>query len=194
MASWHPTQVARSASAQLGIDTNANDANAEPDIIYQGEEDIDAFGGDGVDTLSAAGGAGTGQPLDTPIAFEGGGGADVITGGPRGDSITGGEGPDSLRGGDGDDLLDGSAGDDLLAGDAGSDSVRFQTAATGATLDLAVSGPQNTIAAGFDTLQSVENASGTCPSRIRCSATTARTSCAPSLEPTRSSAAGALTG
>jgi hypothetical protein len=144
-----------------GINTNADEASADADILYQGQEELSASGGAGVDTFSAAGGAGTGDPINTPIAFEGFAGADVLTGGPRGDSITGGEGPDLLSGGDGDDLLDGSAGDDLIAGDAGSDTVRFQTAATGVTLDLAVPGPQNTVAAGLDTLQSVENASGT---------------------------------
>ena len=145
-----------------GINTHADEpSDLDTDILYQGQEELSAFGGVGVDTFSAAGGAGTGDPIDTPIAFDGGAGADVLTGGPRGDSLIGGEGPDSLRGGDGDDLLDGSAGDDLIAGDAGSDTIQFQTPAAGATVDLAVSGQQNTIAAGFDTLQSVENAVGT---------------------------------
>jgi hypothetical protein len=145
----------------LGINTNAGEASPDEDIVYTGEEDIDAFGGAGVDTLSAAGGAGTGDPLDTRIAFEGGGGADFITGSPFGDSLTGGDGGDSLTGGDGDDLLDGGAGDDLIEGDAGSDTFRVQTAATGLTFDLAVSGPQDTVAAGVDTVHGVENALGT---------------------------------
>jgi len=144
-----------------GINTNADEVTGDTDIVYQGQENLRASGGSGVDRFSAAGGAGTGDPINTLIAFDGGGGADALTGGPLGDSITGGEGADSLSGGDGDDLLDGSAGDDLIAGDAGTDSVRFQTAATGVTLDLAVAGPQDTVAAGLDTLQSVENASGT---------------------------------
>jgi RTX calcium-binding nonapeptide repeat (4 copies) len=144
-----------------GINTNADEATGDMDIVYLGQESVRASGGAGVDTFSAAGGAGTGSPLDTPIAFEGGGGADVITGSPFGDSLTGDDGADSLSGGDGDDLLDGSAGDDLIEGDAGSDTFRSQTAATGLTLDLAVAGPQNTVAAGLDTVNSVENALGT---------------------------------
>jgi len=145
----------------LGINANANEADADADIVYVGEERIDAFGGDDADTFSAAGGAGTGDPLDTPIAFDGGKGADALTGGPLGDFLAGGEASDSLSGGDGDDLLDGGAGDDLIAGDTGTDSVRFQGTATGVRLDLAVAGPQDTLAAGVDTLQSVENAQGT---------------------------------
>jgi hypothetical protein len=147
----------------LGINTNAASTESEPDtdIVYLGEEDIDAFGGTAVDMLSASGGAGTGDPLDTPIAIDGGGGADIITGGAVGDFLTGGDGGDSLGGGDGDDLLDGGSGDDLIMGDAGSDAVRFQTATVGVALDLAITGPQDTIAAGFDTLVDVENASAT---------------------------------
>ena len=147
----------------LGINTNATAIESEPDadIVYVGEEDIDSFGGTGADTLSAAGAAGTGDPLDTSITFHGDGGADLLTGGAVGDSLTGDGGGDSLNGGPGDDLLDGSAGDDLLNGDAGSDSVRFQTATGGVFVDLAATGPQNTMGAGIDTVLGVENASGT---------------------------------
>jgi RTX calcium-binding nonapeptide repeat (4 copies) len=147
----------------LGINTNTTPTESERDVdlVYAGEEDIDAFGGTGVDTLSAAGGAGTGDPLDTPIAFHGGGGADLLTGGAVGDFLTGDEDGDTLKGGPGDDLLDGSVGDDVLDGDAGSDSVRFQTATGGVIVDLAAPGPQNTVGAGIDTLLGVENAFGT---------------------------------
>ena len=147
----------------LGINTNATATESEPDadLVYVGEEDIDSFGETGADTLSAAGGGGTGDPLDTPIAFHGGGGADLLTGGAVGDFLTGDEDGDTLNGGPGDDLLDGSAGDDLLAGDAGADTVRFQTPTGGVIVDLAATGPQNTMGAGIDTLLGVENALGT---------------------------------
>jgi hypothetical protein len=147
----------------LGINTNAMATESEPDadLVYVGEEDIDAFGGAGGDTLSAGGGAGTGDPLDTPIAFRSDGAADVLTGGAMGDLLTGGEGSDTLNGGPGGDLLDGSAGDDLVDGDAGSDTVRFPTATGGVIVDLAATGPQNTMGAGIDTLLGVENALGT---------------------------------
>ena len=156
----------------LGINTHAMATEPEPDVdlVYGGEEDIDPFGGTGVDTLSAAGGAGTGDLLDTPIAIHGGGGADLLTGGEVGDFLAGDEDGDTLNGGLGDDLLDGSAGDDLLDGDAGSDTVRFQTATGGVVVDLAATGPQNTMGAGIDTLLGVENALGT-TTPIRSSAT-----------------------
>jgi Ca2+-binding RTX toxin-like protein len=87
------------------------------------------------------------------------GGKDEIIGRGGDDLIDGGAGDDVLDGNDGDDRLEGGSGDDDLDGGAGSDTVSFSTAAAGVTVDLAVTGPQDT-GAGSDLIINIENALG----------------------------------
>jgi Ca2+-binding RTX toxin-like protein len=91
----------------------------------------------------------------------GGGGNDTEYGGAGLDALYGGGGNDSLYGGDGNDFLNGNVGDDLLDGGAGYDRAAFFVGAvSGVTVDLRISGAQNT-GVGMDTLVNVENVSGT---------------------------------
>ncbi|MDP3244957.1 MAG: calcium-binding protein, partial [bacterium] len=57
------------------------------------------------------------------IVFEGGTGADRLTGGANGDQIAGNRGNDLLRGGAGNDTLSGEEGNDQIFGEAGSDTL-----------------------------------------------------------------------
>ena len=76
-------------------------------------------GGDGNDTLSAAG-ASLGM---TRLQINGNAGNDSLIGSVSGDALDGGDGDDTLLGGLGNDVLLGGAGIDRLTGDAGDDSL-----------------------------------------------------------------------
>ena len=83
-------------------------------------------------------------------------GADTLSGGAGDDYLHGEGGADTLTGGSGNDILDGGAGADLIDGGAGVDTASYESAPDGVTVSLAVSGPQNTVRAGVDTLVSIE--------------------------------------
>ncbi len=97
--------------------------------------------------------------------MSGNGGRDRLYGGAGSDFLDGGNGNDRLFGGTGNDYLRMDAGNDLVNGGGGRDSVvLFDTtigsgAATNATIDLRITGPQNT-GFGMDTLVSIENIYG----------------------------------
>jgi Ca2+-binding RTX toxin-like protein len=114
-----------------------------------------ASGGGGNDLLSAAGGAGTGNPArylmrliggtgddvmiggSGPDHQKGGRGADRLIGGPRSDpDLRGGPGPDVIRGGPGSDDLLGEGKRDLLVGGDGNDVLKG-----GAGFDTCKGGP-----------------------------------------------------
>ncbi|ACB97247.1 proprotein convertase P-domain-containing protein [Beijerinckia indica] len=165
---------------------NVIDGGAGNDLIDGGLGNDTLIGGAGVDTVTyvsatsgvtvslalttaqATGGAGT----DTLSGFEnltgsaysdvltGDGGDNVIDGGAGNDTLYGGAGNDTLIGGAGNDKLQGGAGDDTLDGGAGTDAASYTQALAGVTVSLAVSGPQNTIGAGTDTLLNIENLTG----------------------------------
>lgn len=107
--------------------------------------------GGGNDTVTA----GSGKDF-----LVGGGGNDVLNAGAGDDTMLGGLGNDSLYGGFGRDILNGGGGDDLLDGGENTDTVDYAQATAGVTLDLAISGAQNTGGGGVDTLVSIENARG----------------------------------
>jgi len=88
--------------------------------------------------------------------LDGGGGDDFLRGRDGNDALQGGEGSDYLSGGEGDDVMDGGDGFDRVSmfGSLPTD------AQTGATVDLAIVGPQNT-GHGMDTFISIEHVSGT---------------------------------
>ena len=68
------------------------------------------FAGPGDDAATAQGGGAVGDPLTTPVAYQGSDGAD---------DVQGGDGPDLLEGGGGPDVLRGRGGDDEIRGDLG---------------------------------------------------------------------------
>jgi Ca2+-binding RTX toxin-like protein len=102
----------------------------------------DAIGGDGDDDIR---GNDVGNMLDGAVGS---------------DDLLGRGGDDDLRGGAGDDSLDGGAGADILNGGRGVDLASYLDAAAGVTVNLAVTGPQDTGGAGVDTLVDIENLQG----------------------------------
>ncbi len=112
--------------------------------------------GGGNDTVilpDAANAAAAGFVIGT--AFDGGAGADTITGGDGNDLILGGSENDSLAGGAGNDTLDGGTGADTLDGGTGSDTVTYAGAAAGVAVNLAAG-----TGGDGDTLISIENVVG----------------------------------
>ena len=90
----------------------------------------------------------------------GGGGNDSILGRDGNDLISGDAGNDTIDGGAGDDVIDGGLGNDIITGGAGSDTVAYASATTGVAVDLALIVQQDTVGAGLDTLQGIENIVG----------------------------------
>ncbi|MFN3857338.1 MAG: hypothetical protein ACK4RV_06260 [Caulobacter sp.] len=101
------------------------------------------------------------------------GGNDALVGHAGDDTLIGDAGEDFLRGRDGDDIMQGGADNDFLSGGEGNDTFDggdgFDRASmfliptdvqSGATVDLAIAGPQDT-GHGMDTFISVEHVSGT---------------------------------
>ena len=76
------------------------------------------LGGDGADSLVAAGGA------------------DALTGGDGNDTLNGGSGTDSLYGSGGDDTLDGGSGADSLRGEEGVDIASYTVRTSGVSVTL----------------------------------------------------------
>jgi len=116
--------------------------------------------------------AGTGNALanvlngnDAGNQLRGGAGDDVIDGGAGSDSLYGDADNDTLIGGAGNDLLDGGAGNDLLIGGVGDDTLiggigvdtaSYAEATAAVSVSLAIVGAQDTLGAGFDSLDTIE--------------------------------------
>lgn len=136
------------------------------DLIQMSNFDDRALGYDGNDTIFGNGGndallGGNGNDR----LFGGSGndrllgeaGNDHIEGGTGSDTLIGGTGNDTLLGGSGIDRLHLDDGDDVLRGGDGSDWLIV--GARGATVDLAISGPQNT-GYGRDVIAGIPNIQG----------------------------------
>ena len=94
--------------------------------------------------------------------LNGGSGDDVLTA-TGSSTLNGGDGNDTLHAGLGETVLDGGPGDDLLECDSnigGVGTATYGDAASGVTVSLLVSGPQNTGGAGTDTLSGIQNLIG----------------------------------
>jgi Ca2+-binding RTX toxin-like protein len=99
----------------------------------------------------------------------GNGGNDLLEGGWGNDRLWGGEGNDTLQGSGGNDQLYGESGNDILGGSFGNDIMNcgsgtqdwanFDSPAA-VTVDLRITGPQDTIGQGIDTISNCENLIG----------------------------------
>jgi Ca2+-binding RTX toxin-like protein len=70
-------------------------------------------------------------------------------------------GNDYISGLNGNDVLAGEYGNDVINGGAGIDTVTYEFVFSPVTVDLLITGPQNTIGEGIDTITNVENLTGT---------------------------------
>ena len=87
-------------------------------------------------------------------------GNNVINAGDGNDVLTAGSGNNELHGGAGEDLLFSGAGNDLLDGGTGIDTANYAHATAGVTVNLGLTGAQNTLGAGTDTLTGIEKLTG----------------------------------
>lgn len=94
-------------------------------------------------------------------------GNNILTGTTVGDTMIGWAGNDQLFGNGGNDRLYGGTQNDLLNGGLGIDTADYRDwgtyigATAGVTVNLTLTGAQNTVGAGVDTLVGIENLSGT---------------------------------
>lgn len=122
------------------------------DTLTGDNNDNTIQGGAGDDVITGNGGS---------DLLYGSAGNDTITGGDGGVVLDGGSGNDTLISGAGEDVLQGGSGDDLIDGGAGIDTVYYQSAfGGGVTVDLSISGAQNTVNAGMDDITGIENVVG----------------------------------
>ena len=133
---------AGSSTVSLGTEDNTV-------VLSSGSANVDAGGG--VNTASFAGAA---SGVTVSLALQGtaqaigGGGIDTLSH------------FQNLAGSAFNDILAGDAGANLIDGGAGVDAASFAASAAGVTVDLSVASPQNTGAAGIDTLISIEGLVG----------------------------------
>jgi Ca2+-binding RTX toxin-like protein len=93
-------------------------------------------------------------------SIRGNGTANLLEGGNGQDTLSGLAGNDTLLGGNGNDTLNGGAGNDILAGGSGTDMADYSDEFSAVRVDLAITGQQDTVGAGLDTLSSIENVEG----------------------------------
>ncbi|MDB5440487.1 MAG: protein of unknown function toxins and related Ca2+-binding protein, partial [Caulobacteraceae bacterium] len=142
-----------------GVGDDVLDGGAGADLLDggAGNDTADyslAAAGVGVD-LRISGSQNTGgSGADTLISIE------AIRGSAFNDSLIGNAGANSLLGQAGDDILQGGDGDDSLFGGAGIDTASYEFASAGVMVGLGTSLAQNTLGAGTDTLNSIENLIG----------------------------------
>lgn len=84
----------------------------------------------------------------------------TIAGTAAADSITASIANDTVDGNAGNDILQGGLGDDSLDGGADNDTASYRDSALGVTVSLAIVGAQDTIGAGTDSLNLIENLIG----------------------------------
>jgi Ca2+-binding RTX toxin-like protein len=113
----------------------------------------------GLAGLQNTGGGGIDKLIDIENLF-GSKFNDRLIGTAADNALSGGAGKDTLTGGGGADTLDGGAGTDVMNGGAGTDVATYASATSAVKISLAVTGAQNTLGAGTDTLASVENLAG----------------------------------
>jgi Ca2+-binding RTX toxin-like protein len=115
---------------------------------------------DGNDVLTGDGLANVLEGNGGDDRLDGAGGNDVLSGSDGSDVLKGGLGDDRLDGGADNDMLDGGAGNDMLVGGSGTDTVDYYATGTGVAVNLQLLGAQNTVGAGTDTLNGIENING----------------------------------
>jgi Ca2+-binding RTX toxin-like protein len=102
-----------------------------------------------------------GGPTPTADNHTGTSFGDTLLGLTLTDQLFGAGGNDVIDGGTGDDVLDGGPGNDLLDGGLGTDTVSYAAAVVGVNIQLHTNVVDATAAGlGFDTLISIENATG----------------------------------
>jgi len=76
------------------------------------------------------------------------------------ENLIGSAGNDDLRGNSGNNVIEGGEGNDTIRGGSGLDTASYTSATWGVAVDLSITASQNTGAAGWDTLMSIERLVG----------------------------------
>jgi Ca2+-binding RTX toxin-like protein len=120
----------------------------------------DGIGGGDTITADGTGGGFTG-PLAVEVSLLGGGADDTLVSGNGGNnSLDGGPGDDTMTGGPNTDSIDLDEGNDVGDGAGGIDAASYLNWTPGVTVDLRITGPQNTGGGGTDTLSNFEDLVG----------------------------------
>ncbi|QXH58019.1 retention module-containing protein [Pseudomonas maumuensis] len=151
------SKAAENYKLSLVVDYS-NASNEDYHGSYTVSDNHGGYGTGAVDITYQAGNTLTGTSGDDVLLA--GAGDTTLNGGAGNDVLVAGAGNNSLHGGDGDDLLIGGPGNDLLDGGAGNDTASYAKATAGVTVDLGHVGQQNTVGAGLDTLNGIENLIG----------------------------------
>ena len=138
-ALWNAIENASLMSVSTALDLNGNSLSNE---LIGNNFDNTLNGNDGDDTL------------------HGNAGNDTLDGGNGRDILYGGSGDDTLNGGNADDTLSGDAGNDRLNGGDGFDRADYSLVTRHLTINLSLTGAQDTISAGVDTLENIERVDG----------------------------------
>ncbi len=114
---------AQADTIRLGTGGMNLNADGDADLLTTGVDKWEIAAGGGADTVSGAGGFGTGGKYGWPLVITGDAGNDTLTGGSSADSVYGGTGNDRMSGGAGTDMMLGDAGRDRLDGGDGPDQL-----------------------------------------------------------------------
>jgi Ca2+-binding RTX toxin-like protein len=136
-------------------------------VLGGGTDSLSIVGSSGADTVAfSSGGVDLSGDGDVDVTF-GVGGLGTIesftmngAGGDDAGSATGFTQPLVLNGSAGDDVLSGGSGNDQINGGTGVDAASYASASAAVTVDLSVTGAQNTNGAGSDTLTAIERLIG----------------------------------
>jgi len=148
--------ITSGVTVNLSITTAQNTSSAGTDTITNIEN---VSGTAYTDTLLGNAGSNVLDGREGNDSLNGMDGNDTLIGGVGNDSMDGGIGNDSLSGGADNDILNGGAGNDILDGGLGIDTVSYLNMKE-VNVDLRITSSQNTGGAGYDTLISIENISG----------------------------------
>ena len=145
----------------------------DDDRLHGGTGNDDIDGGDGTDIVIYASSDNavrvdlrvefaqdTGQGLDAISNVENVEGSfynDTLIGNDFDNLLIGRDGGDQIFGENGDDTLEGGEGDDTLVGGGDNDTALYSSGTLSATVDLAISGTQDTGGFGLDQLFEIEN-------------------------------------
>lgn len=136
----------------------AEDDGYDVRSVIDGGAGDDVLTGMGLDTLSyASAAAGVAVDLTLAVQNTGGAGVDETDGFVN---VIGSSFSDVLLGDDRDTLITDGGGDDTLDGRGGTNTLSYAPATAGVNVRLALTGPQNTVGAGVDTIVNFANLTG----------------------------------
>ncbi|HLF95665.1 MAG TPA: DUF4347 domain-containing protein, partial [Methylococcaceae bacterium] len=140
-----------------GADTLLGGAGDDTFLVNHAGDRIMERSGEGTDTVQSFIDYTLGTNLENLLLL---GSTRTGFGNAQANRLEGNDFANTLDGRGGADTLEGGLGNDLLNGGMGKDTADYSDAPGAVAVNLNLAGPQNTQAAGWDTLRSIENLSG----------------------------------